>query len=436
MSFSNFGQSNMTPLTIGRGRGFFNTPVPFSLGDRASGGTISDVNTVSDSVVSGEVATPSDQPCPNIPPPQCSSTSIPDSYTNNTVLVDQMSTIVQQIGHQLADSIMSHLNSSRPSEIATKNPQNESHQIPCNTLDLSQVQVIPRSQVREPPTFKGESSDAVTVDEWKDLMRNYIKKSVIQQEHQAEEILIHLRGRARDVVRCGIRNCGIDVQQNPQAIYTLLRKHFGSDQCSPVPLADFYSTRPKEKEDSFEYWLRLNRAADVAVSRLEEQGKTFDNPSVEVTRMFIRHCPSKDLALTFRSKTIEKWSAQDVQEVLDEYHMEKGLKSAEEESRISVNQAAVDCTAPASGLKKELQQSAAPDNSTMERLISMLEKVLLQGQSNFQPSKRQPFKSRLPNIKGLNDMPCSVCNDNSHTTRTHCRQNNLCFLCHLPGHSS
>ncbi|XP_013856739.1 uncharacterized protein LOC106512734, partial [Austrofundulus limnaeus] len=333
-----------------------------------------------------------------------------------------MSTIVQQIGHQLADSIMSHLNSSSPSEIATKNPQSESHQIPCNTFDLSQVQVIPRSQVREPPTFKGESSDAVTVDEWEDLMRNYIKKSVIQQEHQAEEILIHLRGRARDVVRCGIRNCGIDVQQNPQAIYTLLRKHFGSDQCSPVPLADFYSTRPKEKEDSFEYWLRLNRAADVAVSRLEEQGKTFDNPSVEVTRMFIRHCPSKDLALTFRSKTIEKWSAQDVQEVLDEYHMEKGLKSAEEESRISVNQAAVDCTAPTSGLKKELQQSAAPDNSTMERLISMLEKVLLQGQSNFQPSKRQPFKSRLPNIKGLNDMPCSVCNDNSHTTRTHCRQ--------------
>ncbi|XP_037828974.1 uncharacterized protein LOC108247133 isoform X1 [Kryptolebias marmoratus] len=347
-----------------------------------------------------------------------------------------MSTIVQQIGQQLADSVMAHLNSSSPSGTAIKITQNESHQVPCSSLDLSQVQLVSRSQVKEPPIFKGESSDTVTVDEWKDSMRNYIKKSGVQQDHQAEEILVHLRGRARDAVKCGIRNCGIDVQRNPQAIYSLLRKHFGSDQCSPVPLADFYSTRPREAEDPFEYWLRLNGAADVAVNQLKEQGKTFDNPSAEVTRMFIRNCPCKDLALTFRSKTIEKWSAQDVQEVLDEYHMEKGLRSAEKESRISVNRAEVDCTAPASVHKQELQQCVAPDNSTMERLIGMLEKVLLQAQCNSQSSRRQLVKSRLPNIKGLNDIPCSVCNDNSHTACTHCRQNNLCFFCHLPGHSS
>ncbi|XP_032430716.1 uncharacterized protein LOC116727412 [Xiphophorus hellerii] len=388
MNFSNFGQSNMTPLCRGRGRGFFNTPVPFSMGDKVSGGALLDVNTENDSFVTGEAVTPSSQTCPNIQPRQCSSTSTPDSHVNNAGLVDQMSTIVQQIGQQLADSVMAHLNSSTPSGTAIKNTQNESHQVPCSSLDLSQVQLVSRSQVREPPIFKGESSDTVTVDEWEDSMKSYIKKSGVQQEHQAEEILIHLRGRARDVVRCGIRNCGIDVQHNPQAIYSLLRKHFGSDQCSPVPLADFYSTRPKENEDPFEYWLRLNGAADVADSRLQEQGKTFDNPSVEVTRMFIRNCPCKDLAITFRSKTIEKWSAQDVQEVLDEYHMEKGLRSARKESRISVNRAEVDCTTSTSVQKQELQQCVAPDNSTMDRLISMLEKVLLQAQGNSQSSRR------------------------------------------------
>lgn len=57
-----------------------------------------------------------------------------------------------------------------------------------------------------------------------------------------------------------------------------------------MPLAELYSTLPKDQEDPYEYMLGLNRAADVAES-LKEHGKMFDNPSVEVTRMFIRHCP-------------------------------------------------------------------------------------------------------------------------------------------------
>lgn len=437
MSFGNFRQQNMTPLTVGRGRGrkFLDSSFPLPQNEQNIGGASPDVQTVSDSLVVNEVVTPSSQSCPDMLPPQCSSTSLSDAHADNAGLADQMGTIVQQIGQQLAESIMSHLSSSSLSATVNKTPKNESNELPCSTIDLSQVQLVTRSQVREPPVFRGEGCDALTVDEWEDSMRNYIKKSSIQQENQAEEILIHLRGRARDVVKFGIRNCGIDVQQNPQAIFGLLRKHFGSDQCSPVPLADFYSTQPKENEDPFEYWLRLNAAADVAVSRLTEQGKMFDNPTVEVARMFIRRCPSKELALTFRSKTIDKWTARDVQEVLDEYHLEKGLRVAGKGSRVSVNRAEVGCTTPTAVEKEEPQHCATPDNSTLERLIGMLEKVLLQGQSNPHANRRHPVRNRT-HIKGLNDVPCSVCNDNSHTARTHCRQNNLCFLCHLPGHSS
>lgn len=66
--------------------------------------------------------------------------------------------------------------------------------------------------------FRGESSETLSVDEWEELMRNYIRKSGVQLANQAEEILMHLRGRAKDVVRFGIRNGEIDVQCNPQAI--------------------------------------------------------------------------------------------------------------------------------------------------------------------------------------------------------------------------
>lgn len=158
-------------------------------------------------------------------------------------------------------------------------------------------------------------------------MQSYIKKSGILPENQAEEILMHLRGRAKDVVKFGVRNVGIDVQHNPQAIYRLLHKHFSSTQCSSVPLADFYSTLSKDREDPYEYWLRLNKAADVVGNCLKEQGKSFENSGVEVAHMFIRHCPCRDLALIFRTKTCDKWSAREVQEVLDEYHLGKGFQS-------------------------------------------------------------------------------------------------------------
>lgn len=236
-------------------------------------------------------------------------------------------------------------------------------------------------------------------------------------------------------MRFGIRNGEIDVQNNPQAIYGLLRKHFGSSHCSSMPLADFYSTLPNDQEDPYEYWLKLNRAADDAASCIREQGKTFDNPSVEVTRMFIRHCPSRDLALTFRSKTIDKWSAREVQEVLDEYHLEKGLRSSTERSRqISMNKVEVSPNTPLVSDIPEQKPAISQDTSTLERLIGMLEKVLLQGPGYAQANKRPNANSRLPQIEGLRDMPCSICNDSSHSALTHCRENRLCFLCHLPGH--
>lgn len=406
MSFSKMN----TPINFGRGRGLSPSPVPFLFGDLS--------NTVSRDVP------PNNDPAAELGVPKCSTAQVSD--TENVNLVDQMSDIVQQIGQQLADSIVTRLSASNTTAEVPKSPvytPDKNDSVHSRTLDLSQVTLV-ASGAKEPPVFRGDGSDAMTVDEWEESMRSFIRKSAVPVENQAEEILIHLRGRAKDIVRFGIRNGDIDITTNPTAIYSLLRRHFGSSLCSSVPLADFYSTLPKENEDPYEFWLRLNKAADNAVSCLREQGKTFENPSVEVARMFIRHCPSKDLSLTFRSKPIDKWSAREVQEVLDEYHLEKGLKCASGNKEVKVNKAEL-CT----------DAQNVSDSSALERLISMLEKVLIQNQNTAQRSRKPRRDPQNQKVEGLNSIPCAVCNDSSHSAFTHCRENKLCFLCHSPGHS-
>lgn len=205
-----------------------------------------------------------------------------------------MSDIIKHVGQQLADSIVArhgpaHSTPAPSTAIVHNAPSNMS----AHSLDLSHVQLVPHRKVKEPPAFRGDDTDTVDVHEWEDLMKNYIKRTNVRPEQQTEEILVHLRGRAKDVVKFGMRNSGIDVTLNPDAVYAVLRKHFAAAPCSPLPLADIYTMLPQCNEDAYDYWLRLNQAADVAADRLKEQGKELHCPSLEVTCMFIKNCPSK-----------------------------------------------------------------------------------------------------------------------------------------------
>lgn len=429
-----------TPMPyVGRGRGVLGLPIPFQTSSPVvtSGVLLSDY---SGGVLSpsGDNAFPVDHLTAHPNSPKVVNTSTPKPMHDDAALKDQMSTIIQQVGQQLADNIVTHLNKGSFKTLTPigHNGMGSTSEPPpaSQVLDLSQVQFVTQRKVKEPPTFRGESSDSISLCEWEDNMRNYIKKSNLKIEDQAEEILLHLRGRAKDIVKFGIRNSAIDIQQHPEAIYSLLRKHFNSRQCSPIPLADFYTTLPKDQENPYEYWLRLNRAADVAVDCLKEQGKELDNPSVEITRMFIRNCPSKDLALTFRSKTIDKWSAHEVQDVLNEYHSEMTFKATVPVRR-EINAIEVSSCPAACSDKLDLKQPNVPDNSTLERVIGMLEKVLLHSQNSSKTSPGRRPNNSLPKIEGLNDTPCSICKDVSHSALSHCRENRLCFQCHSPGHS-
>ncbi|XP_076135733.1 uncharacterized protein LOC143118592 [Alosa pseudoharengus] len=434
MDSSQFTRSQyfQTPGSVGRGRGLLGAPIPFPEFSSDVGCSVG---------MAAHALPPLIRDSPHTAPTQQDSSSTHQlPYTSTPLdLVGQMGNIVQHIGQQLADSILTHLSRPSPTAAIASTHTQDSHTPAQDFLSSSsQLHVVSQRKVRDPPTFRGDSSDSVTLEEWIELMRTFIRKGGLPTEEQGEEILIHLRGKAKDVVRVGMKSSGVDIRSNPDVMYSLLRKHFSCQQFSPLPLQDFYTTLPEPQEDPYDYWLRLNRAADVTAECLKEQGKQQDNLSIEVTRMFIRNCPNSDLALTFRSKTIDKWSASEVQEVLNEYHSEKFIRAAGKrkdktvlEKEVAVNRIEV-ATSPAPLCNpRSPQQSAPTDHSSLERIISMLEKVLMSN-AQSRPTSRKP--SGLPRIQGLNDTPCLVCKDSSHSALSHCRDNRLCFQCFSPDH--
>lgn len=426
-------EGSSTPNVVGRGRGLLCSPLRLRYDTPVSGRGF---------VWGDSQGIPGPQSSEGVvvPPPshvshtsQNNSSPSPNPDTIATEIVSQMGDVIQLVGQRVAQSILTQLSpsASTPLPAPTATPF---HAVSSTSaVDAAPVQFVSHRKLKDPPCFRGDGSDLISVREWEDLMRAFIKLGSLRPEEQAEEILVHLRGKAKDVVQVGIRNSVVDVTRDPEAIFGILRRHFDSAQCSPLPLADFYTTLPEKGESAFDYWLRLHRAVDLAVERLKERGQALGSPSTEVTRMFIKNCPSPELAMIFRSKTIDKWTANEVQEILCESHSGGTLNSSSTTAeRVAVNTQQISTALPVQPTEKHIQPQST-DSAALERLIGMLEKVLLQ--RSFQPGLTTRPNSRRSRIEGLHDKPCSVCHDMSHTAFMHCRDHKLCFLCHSPDHT-
>lgn len=136
-----------------------------------------------------------------------------------------------------------------------------------------------------------------------------------------DEILSHLLGRAKNIVKVGLKSNSDNIA-HPEIIYDILRRYFGDTPMSSLPLADFYATQPDPDESPVDYWIRLNIAAEHADRHLRKSGGKMENMSVEVAMMFIWNCPNSDLSSVFKCKPISKWSALEVQEAIDEHQRE------------------------------------------------------------------------------------------------------------------
>src|SRR4029434_7673487 len=135
-------------------------------------------------------------------------------------------------------------------------------------------------------------------------------------------------GKARDVVKIGFRSDPLlETSCTPDVIYNILKQYF-SDTSSCLPLQDFYSTLPSQRENPIDYWIRLNKAADLAEEGLQRQGRQAENMGGEIAKMFVKHSPDPELASVFKYKQIHEWTSKEIQQRIDEYHREREIGRA------------------------------------------------------------------------------------------------------------
>ena len=351
--------------------------------------------------------------------------------------VDQdtdLGAIITQLAEKLGQSIVAQLQPDRGAH-SMQNPEQPSE------VNLSNVKLVMRSDAKEPPIFRGDESDKFTVHEWETLMEMYLKKRAIPVKEHSQEILAKLMGKAGDVVKVKLRNTKVDHSQNPQVIFDILKQHFSVHTYSNMPLADFYNTFPKPGEEAMEYWIRLNKTMDVTGECLKRQGRSIEDPDHEVSMMFIKHCPDQSLAGIFKFKSAGQWLASEVQERLDE-HMQDRKSRASVTSHQSntvtckvhsqfhapFGNSGSDPSTSAPPMQSPVSSTDSTGNDYMKSLVGLLDKLVTQ-------------QSQVPlnlNSQALASpafhKACRVCGKFDHSTVSHCRRENRCLKCLVPGH--
>lgn len=295
------------------------------------------------------------------------------------------------------------------------------------------MNLILKSDIKEPPHFRGDSSDRCTVTEWQEIMQTYLARKGCNLSEQGQEIMDRLMALAKDVVKICIRNNRlINISRDPDVIFTIFREHFGDAISSTTPLQDFYETIPKHLESGLDYWIRLNKAIDLASERLRRQGKRVDDPGHEVTMMFVKHCRDPSLYAALRSKPLEKWTVGEVQELIDSHHRDRqSARACKVQNIVKVNE---DMTPNAWCMAKQplsANQSNNIEPASMSKMISVMEKILaMQERSQNQTQARVPMGETMTALSA-----CRVCRAPDHSTKAHCFKEGLCFRCYKTGHS-
>lgn len=373
--------------------------------------------------------------------PQYSTPTNPNENTTH-----QLRELIGELGSQIGESIAGRLLASQQ-PCSSKPPlANPTRAETFNaTADLSKVSLIVRPDIKEPPMYRGDGTDKYSMQEWIDTVEVYLHKKDLSPSEQVEEVLNHLLGRAKSIVKVGLKSSSSSsTPVTQETIYSILRRYFSETPGSCLPLADFYATQPTAKETPVDYWVRLNTAAEVADRHLKSQGGKMDNMDSEIAVMFIRNCPDSDLACVFKCKPISKWSLTEVQEAIDEHQREHQVKKPAANTpnahaiRVATAVAVSDppkhnaenTNVNTAKLTNQVKQSevTVPESNALERVLNMLERVL---ERTSQPI---PAVNRAQSSPFGRPSPCRVCGQNSHSTRSHCMKEKRCLGCLETGH--
>lgn len=352
----------------------------------------------------------------------------------------ELAELVRSIGAEIGESIKASLRQSAVSDQSPVVTSDQSQHVfqpdqgGTTVIDASKLNLVLRSDVNVPPYFRGDSSDKYSISEWEELMRSYSSKQGYSGMECIEEVINRLLGRARDVTKVWLRS-------NPKVtdvnvVYSVLRRHFGDAVHSDLPLADFYAVLPRAGESPLDYWVRLNKAAETTEQCLVSKGELAIDLSHHAVIMFVRNCPDKELALIFKTKAPREWSAQEVQEHLDNHRKVQTVCGSQMPVRKEVavqscQERVVSDTqvggSAASGVKVVSDHVSSNDEKcTMDRVLRLLEQTL--------SSNAQLAHSPSQNRANRYTRDCKVCGSADHSTSAHCRMNKLCFRCYSPGH--
>lgn len=422
--------------------------------------------------------------------PAATSTPVVQAHAQPTQVVttEVLSNIISDLAKKIGDSITSNLsNMHLPSHTQPQPPV--SH--PPSHIDPSQVKIVVQSDAKAPPYFRGDHSDAFSIQEWEGMMRCYLSRLTCETHTEMFDLIMsRLTGKARDVVKVSLRcRLGLSGDELITTVFDILRRNFSELTYSSLPMKDFYSTVPRAGEDAMDYWIRLNKSIDAADECLRRRGRLVEDPSAEVVMMFINHCPDPSLALSFQLKAAEEWTAAEIQDRLDS-HVRKVKRTvvhsqhAVHPSALSQSPTDASCR-PLFGVSSAMMGEPAPHSLPAlssvditgqpqppgrvvntpqpsasygsphaqavpqlptppphqaaepgtQQLVAMFDKVLSLCTTSLSTGQRRPHQPSRP--RGQNSAQrtsCEVCGSGDHTTHAHCRLYRLCLNCFSPGH--
>ena len=361
---------------------------------------------------------------------------------NPDVSSSDLGNLITQLAHEIGENIASQLKRSVSSADSQTTPTpslNLGHG--QSDLNMTGVKLVMKTDVKEPPYFRGDGTDKHTVHEWEEIMSVYLNKRGVSSQEQSQEIMSRLMGKARDIVKVTLRSMpSLRPAEDSKLVFDILKQHFSEVTYSSMPLADFYNTLPLAGESPMDYWIRLNKAVDVADECLRRQGRNIEDPSHEVTMMLVKHCPDPALASVLKCKTAEKWTANEIQEHLIEHQREARTMSQAKSYRpknigahaqtSAIETVTANNTTDLTCYSKAMEppSSSQTESVCIQSLIGLLNRVLEQKAQTAAvvPPNRSPV--------AIVQSRCRVCQSAEHSTTAHCRQANLCMGCYKPGH--
>lgn len=398
-------------------------------------------------------ATPATCPAPIFTPVVRAAPACVCTHNTQVVSTDTLGSVMSDLAKQISDNIAASIHTLHQ---ASGQPHTSQSSPPLAAADASRINVTVQSDAKLPPFFRGDHTDKFSVDEWEDVVMNHLRHVDHTEREKFDLVMSRLLGKARDVVRVSLR-CSSDLASGGtlSAVFDILKRNFSELIYTSMPMRDFYNTVPRHGESAMEYWIRLNKAIDVAEECLRRQQRVLEDPGAELVTMFVSHCPDSSLAVSLSFKPAEKWTLSEIQERLDVRQRElKRIGGVVRPPSLPVSTDGVRQLTQSTVHRSEslslpmapqmlqssapvVSESAQPHDSpatepSLTYVVSMLDKVLSVCTASMSPRSIPVQRGQAPHNEIRQQ--CRVCGTKQHSTFSHCKMDRLCHHCLRPGH--